>query len=130
VGATLTPSAPLAAVQFSVTHGPSLVGTPATAAGPLTFSATPGTYTVHILGTPGTDSNGILPGSGAINTTVTDSGNTQLFVFADQLSLPQQPVPDGQDTFEDSFTVSTLGTYTIKLTDLQLPQHFRKALRC
>jgi hypothetical protein len=107
-------------------HGPSLVGTPATAAGALTFSATPGTYTVHILGTPGTDSNGILPGSGAINTTVTDSGNTQLFAFADQLSLPQQPVPDGQDTFEDSFTVSTLGTYTIKLTDLQLPAALQK----
>jgi hypothetical protein len=121
LGATFTPSAPLASVQFSVTHGPSLVGTPQTAAGSLTFSATPGNYTVHILGKPGTDANGILPDSGAILTTVTDSANTQVATFTDQLSLPQQLLPDGQDTFQDSFTVSTQGSYTIKLTDLQLP---------
>jgi hypothetical protein len=118
LGALLTPSAPLTSVSLALTSGSTIVGTPLQAAGSLKFNATPGTYIVHVLGTPGSGT-----GSGAIGIAVTSNpGNSQVAAFSDQLQVPPQPLPSSEDVLEDTFAVSAQGSYQVKLTDLQLPQ--------
>lgn len=118
LGASLTPSAPLASVTLAVTSGDAIVGTPLVGAGTLTLSSIPaGTYELHVVGMPGN-----VPGSGPIGIVVTASNMTQVAAFEDIIALPSQALPNGESVLDDSLTVATSGSYTVALNDLQLPQ--------
>lgn len=129
LGAALQPTAaPLATLKLSITSGSTLVtltltggttGTQLTGAGNAQFSASPGTYAVHVIGTPGTTA-----GSGPIGITITNaSDNTQVQAYSDTLALPpSNTAANTEAVLDDSFSVSTTGTYQVTLTDMQLPQ--------
>jgi hypothetical protein len=119
LGADSTPSAPLASVALAVSYGDALVGMPLIGAGTLKFTAAAtGTYSLHVVGTPGT-----TPGSGPIGTQVTSSaGGAAIFSSSDDIALPSQPLPNAVGVLNDSFTVATSGGYQVTLTDLSLPQ--------
>ena len=118
LGASLTPAAPLAAVKLAVSGGGALVGTPLVGAGTLTLSnLAPGTYVLHVVGTPGN-----VPGSGPIGIAITASDMTQVVAFEDVLALPSQALPNGEAVLDDSFTAPASGSYTVSLNDLKLPQ--------
>jgi hypothetical protein len=116
VGAALTPSAPVDKIALAVTSGPTIVGQTLTAAGTMTFNATPGTYTVHVVGTPGSGK-----GSGSIEVAVTGSALGTPIKFSDQLAVPAKLGP-GVDLIKQSLSVQSDGTYQVSLTDFQLPQ--------
>jgi hypothetical protein len=118
LGAALSPSAPLASVQLAVSSGDAIVGTPLSAAGTLSLPSLPvGTYEIHVVGTPG---DGL--GSGPIGIVVSGSGNTQVAAFQDVIALPNQSLPNGEAVIDDTFQVASTGSYSVTLTDLQLPQ--------
>ena len=118
LGAALAPTAPLSAVKLAITSGANVVGTPLTAAGSTQFSATPGTYVVHVIGTPGN-----VAGSGPIGIQITNTADgSQLQSYSDTLALPAGALPLNEAVINDSFSVSASGTYQVTLTDLQMPQ--------
>src|SRR5262249_6155544 len=97
LGAALTPSAPLASVKLAITSGASIVGTPLTAAAPLwggsesgQFTATPGTYTVHVIGVPGA-----AAGSGPIGIQITNTADSSTVdSYSATLALPPGGIPN------------------------------------
>jgi hypothetical protein len=115
-GATATPAVPMTALKLAITSGGTIVGTPLTAAGSMTFSATPGDYVVHVVGTLGS------LGSGQIGIHINDSTNTATYDFSDSLALPPDAIPNGGSGIDDTFTVPTSGNFQVTLSDLQLPQ--------
>jgi tetratricopeptide (TPR) repeat protein len=118
LGTQLTPSAPLASVKLAITSGNTVVGTPLTAAGSAQFSATAGSYVIHVVGAPGA---GV--GSGPIGIQVTSvADGTQVAAFSDTLALPPSSAPSSVGVVNDSFTVTTAGNYQVALSDFQLPQ--------
>jgi len=118
LGQSLTPSAPLAAVQLAITSGDTIVGTPLTAAGSVQFSATPGTYGIHVVGTPGT-----VAGSGIIGIQVTNTADqSSLASFSDTLAVPPQALPGTEAVIDDTFNVQSSGNFQVSLNDLQFPQ--------
>jgi hypothetical protein len=127
LGAQLTPSAPLATAELGVTGGNAVVGTPAVlTSGSKTLSTTftvsaaaaAGAYVIHVVGTPGT-----VSGSGSIGLLVTNtSNNSQVASFSDTLALPSTGTPSNVGALSDTFTVTTAGSYTVTLTDMQFPQ--------
>ena len=118
LGAQAPFDAPLAYVKLAITSGTAIVGTPLTAAGTTTFTATAGTYVIHVTGKPGT---GL--GSGPIGIEVqSSSGGAPVAQFSGTLALPPTPLPSTESVLSDSFTVQTAGSYQLALTDLQLPQ--------
>jgi hypothetical protein len=122
LGAQLSPTAPLASATLAITTGNTVVGTPlvatsGSASWSTTFSATPGTYVIHVVGTPSA-----VPGSGTIGMQVTNTANSsQVAAFSGTLALPSTGTPSNVGTLSDSFTVSTAGSYQVTLTDMQLP---------
>ncbi len=117
LGATATPSAPLAAVALAVTSGDVIVGTPIFAAGTLPFAASGGaTYTLHVVGTPGG------AGSGPIGLQVTSASGAVIFSASSTLALPPTAVASGVGVVNDTLTVSSSGNYQVSLYDLQFPQ--------
>src|SRR5215469_6994311 len=117
LGASLSPSAPLQSVKLAVTSGTALVGTPLLAAGSTTINGTPGNYVIHVVGTPGS-----VPGSGPIGIQVTNTAdNSVLASFSDVIAVPPQALPGSEAVLNDSFSAPS-DTYTVSLTDLQLPQ--------
>jgi tetratricopeptide (TPR) repeat protein len=118
LGAQLTPSAPLASVKLAITSGSTIVGTPLTAAGSAQFSASAaGNYIIHVVGTPGTGT-----GSGPIGIQITNAADgSQVASFSDTLAVPASNTSNAT-VLDDSFTVSSAGTYVVTLSDLQLPQ--------
>jgi hypothetical protein len=132
LGAALPTPAPLGTVKLAITSGSTLVsltptgGTAATeltAAGSATFTGSPGTYIVHVIGTPGSGT-----GSGPIGIAITNtSNNSQIAAYSDTLALPQSTsTSSNQAVLDDSFSVVTTGTYQVTLTDMQLPQSLTK----
>jgi hypothetical protein len=116
LGSKLPTPAPLASVAMAVTQGGSIVGTPVTAAGTaITFTATANTqYTIHVVGIPGT-----TLGSGPIEEDVTGSSG-DVYSSIDTLSSASSQ-PSGVGILDNSFTVSSSGTYTVTMTDQQFP---------
>ncbi|HEY6922044.1 MAG TPA: hypothetical protein VI653_01150, partial [Steroidobacteraceae bacterium] len=102
-----------------------IVGTPLTAPAPLSggaesgqFSATPGTYTVHAIGVPGT-----AAGSGPIGIQITNTADgSSVDSYSATLALPAGGIPNNDAVINDSFSVATTGTYQVTLTDFQMPQ--------
>ena len=117
LGVQLPTPAPLASVKLAITSGSSIVGTPLSTAGSASFSATPGTYVIHVVGQPGT-----VPGSGPFGITVTDATQNPIASFSGNLALPQASVPSNLGVQTGSFTVPTNANYQVSLTDLLLPQ--------
>jgi hypothetical protein len=125
LGAALTPSAPLASVKLAITNGASIVGTPLTATPPLTggaesgqFTATPGTYRVHVIGVPGS-----VAGSGPIGIQITNTADgSTVDNYSATLALPAGALPNNEAVISDSFSVTKTGTYQVTLTDFQMPQ--------
>ncbi|HUI62412.1 MAG TPA: hypothetical protein VLX90_19450 [Steroidobacteraceae bacterium] len=110
--------APLASVQLALTGGTSQVGSTLIGAGSMQFNAMPGTYVVHVVGTPG---KGL--GSGPVGIQVTDSsGQTQIKAFSGTLAPPQQPLPSSEAALSDTINIDSADNYTVALTDLQFPQ--------
>jgi len=123
LGAQLSPSAPLLSAELAIISGNAVVGTPlvatsGSASWNTTFTASaPGTYLIHVVGTPGT-----VPGSGPIGILVTNpSNNSQVAAFSGTLALPSSGAASNVGALSDSFTVSTAGSYQVTLTDMQLP---------
>jgi hypothetical protein len=117
-GAALTPSAPLTKLELALTTGSTIVGTPLLAAGSLQFNASVGTYVIHVVGTPGA-----VPGWGLIGIQVTGAPpNTPIASFSDTLAPPATTLPSNEVVIDDSFSVTSSGSYLVALTDLQLPQ--------
>jgi len=127
LGAQLPTSAPLASAELGVTGGNAVVGTPAILTSGSTSlnttftvsaAAAAGAYVIRVIGTPGT-----VPGSGAVGLLVTNtSNNSQVASFSGTLALPSTGVPSNVGALSDTFTVTTAGSYTVTLTDMQLPQ--------
>jgi plastocyanin len=117
LGAALNPSAPLASVKLAITSGSNVVGTPLSAAGSTTFTATAGAYVVHIVGLPGS-----VPGSGPVGVTITDSKHDVIATFSGTLALPTTGTPQNEGVVEGSFTVATSGNYQVTLSDMGVPQ--------
>jgi hypothetical protein len=119
LGALLTPPAPLASVKLAVTNSSdALVGNVLVGAGTLTLASLPaGSYELHVVGMPQN-----LPGSGPIGIQVNGPGATPVASFQAILALPAQPLPNGEGVLDDSFSVTSSGSYTLALTDLGLPQ--------
>jgi hypothetical protein len=116
LGAALTPPAPLTSVELAVTFNDALVGAPLNGAGTLqVHAAAAGVYRLHVVGMPGS-----TPGSGPIGIQVTSAGNQVVFSSSDTLALPAQATPVG--VLDGNLTVQTSGSYTVSLTDLQVPQ--------
>lgn len=126
LGAALTPSAPLASVEMTITQGNTMVGAPKTltSTGSITLNATANaTYILHVIGTP----NATLGGS-PIEEDVTATGGTKLYSFIDTLANPpQQSSSGGLGLLNDSFTAQVSGTYTVALTDLVFPAALQTA---
>jgi hypothetical protein len=119
---------PLASATLAITSGNKVVGTPLVATSGstswnMTFSATPGTYVIHVVGTLSTASGApAIPGYGSIGMLVTNTANNaQVGAFSGVLALPATGTPSNVGTLNDSFSVSTAGSYQVTLTDLQLP---------
>lgn len=119
LGAELTPPAPLTSVKLAVTNSSNaLVGSVLVGQGTLTLAALPkDTYQIHVVGMPGN-----TPGSGPIAIQVDGPGSTQIAAFEETLTLPSQALPNGEAVLDSSFSVDSTGSYTLTLTDLQLPQ--------
>jgi hypothetical protein len=113
------PSAALASVRLAVSRGNSLVGTPLTAPGTLTFTASAGTtYVLRVTGSPGT---GI--GSGLFRLQLRSSGSaTVIDDFVGILALPAGQPANGQFVNELPLTVAASGNYEVVLNDLHWPQ--------
>jgi hypothetical protein len=130
LGSQISASAKLTAVELAITSGGTVVGTPLTAAGSAQFAATPGTYIIHVVGTPATttDTNGntvTTPYSGLIGIQITDvASNTQVAAFSDTLAFPPSSTGtvNNVGVLNDTFTVSTADNFQVSLADLQLPQ--------
>jgi hypothetical protein len=129
LGAQQVPTpVPLASATLAITTGNKVVGTPLVATSGstswnMTFSATPGTYMIHVVGALSTVSGAAaIPGYGTIGMLVTNTAsNAQVAAFSGALALPATGTPSNVGTLNDSFTVSTAGSYQVTLTDLQLP---------
>jgi hypothetical protein len=117
LGSKLPTPAPLASVAMAVTQGSGIVGMPVTAAGtPITLTAAANTqYTLHVVGVPGTNL-----GSGPIEEDVTDSKGNKVYSSIDTLSTASSQ-PSGVGIVDSSFKVSSSGTYTVTMADLQFP---------
>lgn len=130
LGAQIAASSALTAVELAITSGSSVVGTPLTAAGTTQFSASPGTYSIRVVGTPATttDNGGntvVAPYSGLIGIQVTNAAdNSQVATFSDTLAIPPSVNANVNNvgTLNDTFTVSAADNFQLTLTDLQLPQ--------
>jgi hypothetical protein len=116
LGAQLPPTAPLAAVALAITgSGGAIVGTPLTSAGTVSFTGSPGSYQIHVVGNPGT-----VPGSGPVGVTITQSTQA-LYSFSGTLALPAGTVANNEGILQGSFTVPASGNYQVTLSDLQFP---------
>ena len=120
LGAQQTPAVPLTKLTMAVTTGSTLVGQAQVGAGVFTFNVAAGatgTYTVHVVGTPGS------AGSGDVGLQIGTAANpTSLGVYSDNIGPPANAVPSGTAILDDSFTVDNSGSYVISLSDLNLPQ--------
>ena len=82
------------------------------------FDATAGTYTIRVVGVPGTN-----PLSGAIGVQVTRlSDSNVVFAISPTLSRPAAVIPPNRVQIEATLTVTSGGDYEVSLADLQLPQ--------
>src|SRR5262249_45188725 len=100
LGAAFIPPAPLKSAKLAVISGNTVVAT-LTAPGSTQFDATPGTYSVQVIGAPGTD-----PGSGPIGVQIVNKAdNSTLRSFSDTLALPSTALPSNLATIDDTFTV-------------------------
>ncbi len=122
LGKTLTPSAPIGSVSLALTSGDAIVGTPLSSPGTLSFTAAAaGTYRIHLVGMPMLNNSQPVPGSGLIGLQVSGASGT-IFSWSDNIALPPQAIPSSVGALNDSFTVTTTGTYLVALADLQWPQ--------
>jgi len=126
LGAQLPTSAPLASAELAVTANNAIVGTPlVTTSGSTTWTttftvsaaATQGAYVIHVVGTPGS-----VTGSGSIALLVTNASSAQVAAFSGTLALPSTGVPTNVAILNDTFSVTTAGSYTVTLSDMQFPQ--------
>jgi hypothetical protein len=117
LGAQAPFNAPLAYVKLAITSGSTIVGTPLTAAGTTQFSASAGTYVVHVTGKPGA---GL--GSGPVGIQIESTGGTGVAQFSGVLALPATGLPSNESVLSNSFTVQTAGNFQLALADLQFPQ--------
>jgi len=115
--------APLASVQLVVTQGQKVIakldGTkdPTSPVDTVDFDATPGSYTVHVVGKPGT---GAGSGPVAVKIATVSATSTTLLDFAGTLSPPATTRPD-LSTYQLELNVPADGDYQLALTDLQFP---------
>jgi len=118
LGAQYNPAVPLSQVTMAVTTGNILVAKAQVGVGVYQFNAAAkGTYTVHVVGTPGTS------GAGVIGLQVGTAANpTSLGNYSDNIAPPSGAPPSGTAILDDSFTVPTSGTYSVTLGDMKLPQ--------
>jgi hypothetical protein len=130
LGAQASPSAPLASATLAISSGNAIVGTPIVSTSGATswnttFTAQPGTYIIHVVGGP-TQTNSVppepTPGSGPIGIQVTNTSNNALVAtFSDTLAYPAGTGLTNVGSLNDSFSVTAAGSYTVTLTDMQLP---------
>jgi hypothetical protein len=119
VGAAQSTPAPLKYVALAITNGSTIVGTPLTAAGTTQFTASAaGTYVVRIVGQPDTTKLG----SGPVLVTITNTATNAVLTAFEQVLAQPTSATSNFATVNDTFTVTTSGTYTVTLTDWRFPQ--------
>lgn len=113
------PAAALAEVQFAVTRGTTVLGTPRGTPGVLAFTAASGgDHVVRVTGRPGS-----AAGSGLFRVQLRAAGSTTVIdEFVDVLAAPQGVPNSGQFVFDARFSVPASGNYDIALRDLLWPQ--------
>jgi hypothetical protein len=99
--------------QVAVTY-PDALALPGTAA--QNFMATPGTYRVHVLGTPKPGE----AGGGFALKVVPAGGGTSLLDHADVIAAQSAPAT-GQSALQTSFQITQPGAYQLTLTDHAFP---------
>jgi hypothetical protein len=118
IGSNPVTPAPLASVKLGVTRGSTVVGTVLSAPGDMQFDATPGTYVIRVVGVPADQL-----GSGQIGIAVRNvADSTLLASFSAALVKPIAGLLENENVVDDSFTVSSDGSYVVSLSDLKLPQ--------
>lgn len=109
-------SNPVAATTQLVVDGANAVSTNGVAMGSFTATIT-GSYRFHIIGAPAT---GKPPGPIGLAISATQGG-TALQSWSDSIGLPGPPPPSAEGILQQTFTVTTAGSYQISETDLALP---------
>lgn len=128
LGATLTSPgpAPLDSVEVIITRGTTVVavlegkdeqGDPPSPVDTMEFDATPGTYTVHVVGVPGPD-----PGSGPVGVKIESVATPTATVLDLSGTLaPAAQMQSGVSTYQLVLDVPATGDYEMTLTDLAFP---------
>ncbi len=108
--------APLTTLYVIVTRGGERVAR-LTAAGSLQFSAPAGSYKVHVIGSVA----GTTPGSFSVEVRRVAT-NASLLAFSDDITPPGAlPADAAVSDLDDAFTITQAGSYTITITDRNLP---------
>jgi hypothetical protein len=108
--------APLTGLQVVVTKD-GVRAAALSAVGTVPFAATPGTYKVQAVGSVA----GTTPGSFTVDVRAVGA-STALLTFSDAITPPPAAPADPATTrLDDTFTVTQAGSYTITVTDLNLP---------
>ncbi len=111
--------AALSSLRVAVTQGATLVGTPLTASGKITFAATAGsTYQIRIVGRPDPAK---YAGSVAVNVLRT-SDQTSLMQYVASFQLPG--IVPGLSVVDESITIPQAGDYTFAIADHAFPAAF------
>ncbi|HVY81193.1 MAG TPA: hypothetical protein VG994_09455 [Steroidobacteraceae bacterium] len=108
--------AALAAVRLAVMSGSTIVTT-AAEAGTYHFDATPGTYTVRVVGALDA---GKASGTVGVQIKSSDTGQVAL-EFVSPLQVQAGAIPPELHVLETDIAIAAAGDYEVTLTDLQLP---------
>ena len=105
--------AALTSIDLVITRGVTVIARQ-TQMGTVEFDASPGTYTVRVLG------SGTSPGSVAVSVAPV-AGGTPLLQFSAGIAASTATMPSAQSLFTEQFTVTDAGSYQIVLTDRAFP---------
>jgi hypothetical protein len=87
----------------------------------VTFEATPGSYALTIVATPG------AAGVGTIGARVRRGSDWPVLDLSEPISVPNPPPPATHQELDTTFVVSGAGQYVVTLADLGFPQSLAKA---
>lgn len=124
LGALLTvpAPAPLDNVHLLVTRGSALVASldgdaDAAPADSVVFDATPGSYVLHVVGKPGTQT-----GSGPVGVQITNVATSEPVLNFSDLLAPPAAVQSGLRSYQLEVEIPADGAYELVVADLQFPR--------
>jgi hypothetical protein len=87
----------------------------ATAGGTASFEATPGTYALTVVGTPG------AAGIGTVGIRVRHGTDAPILELSETISVANPPPPDTHNILDTTFVVAEAAQYRVSLADLGFP---------